>query len=166
MTKRARVEESLTTGPFPFGPRRAPKVWTHGLNVKGPSCWCLGPNCHDGSKFCGIDVYSVISADSKNFCHVFEQGDTIDTGQTSIHQTGTIQFQKAYIPGVDDFQLVIYYVPLNGTLNERQRMEYELRASQKRRYEIQCYTFVHCLLHRLGFYRDLRNYIAQRVFEN
>lgn len=164
MTKRACVDDSFTIAPFPWAPRREPKVWTGKLDVKESHCRCSLATCFDSCRLYGLDRHAVITASSRHFCRVFEQGDTINSRLTILGSDGTIQFQKAYIPDANDYQLVIYLVPLNGKLNERQQKEYDMRASQKRSHEIQCYTFVHCVLYRLGFYRDLRNCIARRVF--
>ena len=191
--KRARLDDdTIIIGPFPWSRKRRSVVWKDD-SPRGDRdtvrdsryCKCTSvyenPANHLTYCYCmdGMRVHNALT--SGNDLHASEMCKPIQHGDYMLH--GHSVFIVDY-KGHADETFFLYWLASKKSLKghvffrtesifhwitqelpiplNRQMIE---SAKIRNTYRDKCYTFVHCLLTRLGFYRDLRQMIAYMVFE-
>jgi hypothetical protein len=180
MKKRARKskEPRLFIDPIVDTPKRPPKIWqTSDLHEKSSACTCTNYTiCQDSRR---LEMCLKISWEPwhfDEFCHFFEQGDIVwhhsiqFLFERHVHWDGTLRrpqfgFILHGLYGHRQSVAASWADAIAESLaDERKRVDIERRYNEKKLRREKSFTFVYCLLTRLGFPRDMRRYIAQRVF--
>lgn len=182
--KRACVSKpALFIDPLVDLPQRQPKIWTERFDTRPVNCKC--PDYLPCSDIQSLNWYMYmprVTGAVDYYCRDFAQGDIIQCNgklhvfERIIQWEGTPRTQQRYhawheLEGDEDN--VLYTALILFSWNEmlaQIKSRVHSKAAHTRFIERQCKrrdttTFVLCLLKHLGFSRDLRRYIAQRVFK-
>lgn len=191
--KRARLDDdTLIIGPLPWSRKRQPILWNDNSprwnrdTVRDTQyCKCTyiykDPETHHIHCYCFDEsrIYTARSSGkglkASEMCKPIQHGDymlyggdvfiidfkayTDDTFY--LYWLGTEESLRKQLPSPNNS--IFRWIPDGIEVLFNQDM---FKNQQERNtYRDMCYTFVHCLLTRLGFYRDLRQMIACMVFE-
>lgn len=159
----------LIIGPFVWAREREIRVW----DVNDHCGKLHGGYCNEAT----IDICARTA--SISFCRPFQHRDVLLRGRDIflLEQSSTVN--KSFIgheltSGPDLSTALIpehlYCEELEIVLSNYffgcELIEAPLKHQKERdEHRDKCYTFVHCLLHRMGLYKDLRRMIARMVFE-
>lgn len=183
MTKRVRDDSSTPTlalplciGPMPWAERRARLVWDRHVNRDAlPACKCLYTRyCYDFGRlrYCSWLPKLI---DNATFCSPLQHGDILEFGETVFLLTRVPDEKDMYeahhihyFERLPHFRAQDYSVTELALhfVTEEHCKKILTEESYMKRYRAMSEAFVYWVLTHLGFSRDMRRYIAHRVFEH